>query len=236
VKIKFVPGKVFYRLTLLAERKIGRYYFYRCRCKCGTIKDINANNVRSGYVRSCGCLASELSSKRRTTHGYSRSKEHKAVYDAWLNMIFRCTKPGHKHYKYYGGRGILVCQAWLESVDRFVKDVGKRPSAKHSLDRIDNNGNYEPGNVRWATKLQQASNTRKNRYLTFSGETRTVSQWSRLKGIHKNTLTKRLKSGWTTEDALTKPPDKNFANRKAKKMPTTNGNAAALGVEIVRKP
>jgi hypothetical protein len=108
---------------------------------------------------------------------------HIREHDAWRGMLARCRNPRHPSYKNYGGRGITACERW-NSFENFLDDMGKRPSPKHSLDRIDNNGNYEPGNCRWATRREQANNTRMNRFVTFDGRTMTLAQWARETGIH----------------------------------------------------
>jgi hypothetical protein len=120
-------------------------------------------------------------------------------------MISRCKNKSQVGYKNYGGRGISVCKRWL-TFDNFFADIGKRPSSKHSLERINNDGNYEPINCRWATRKEQASNTRRNVFITFAGETLTIYQWAKKTGIAWTTLYNRLyRSKWPIEYALTKP-------------------------------
>lgn len=123
---------------------------------------------------------------------------------AWQNMRARCHNQNLRQYKDYGGRGIKVCDQWQGKggFKTFLNDVGFRPSEEYTLDRIDNALNYEPGNVRWATRYQQNSNTRKNIYLTANGKTQTISQWSRELGIPNSTLTARYNLGWTAEDII----------------------------------
>lgn len=141
----------------------------------------------------------------RFSHGHAIHGEVSPEYNAWQCLIYRCTNPASPRFSYYGGRGVTVCERWRNSFDAFLEDMGPRPSPKHSLDRIDNNGNYEPGNVRWATREQQQNNTRKNRLLTHNGVTLSVSAWARRLGIGKGALFYRLNSGWSVEDALTVP-------------------------------
>lgn len=129
-----------------------------------------------------------------------------AEWIAWSSMKTRCTNPRSKPFSEYGGRGIRVCASWLASFYNFIADLGPRPSPKHSLDRIDVNGHYEPTNVRWATRLEQAQNTRRNRLVTFRGESLCASEWARRLGIGTSTLTFRLKH-WPLDRALTAAPE-----------------------------
>lgn len=124
----------------------------------------------------------------------------------WRNMLTRCGDPKNCNYHRYGARGITVCSRW-QSFDLFLADVGPRPSPTHSLDRIDNNGNYEPGNVRWATRRVQLNNTRRNRYVTISGETRSLTEWARHYGVRPTTADARLRGGCPPEEAFTRTPD-----------------------------
>jgi hypothetical protein len=135
------------------------------------------------------------------THGMSRSSEFKI----WTGIHQRCTNPNSEFYKYYGGRGISRCARW-ESFEAFYADMGPRPSPKHTIDRIDNDGNYEPGNCRWATKAVQASNTRKNVYFTINGERAHLSEWARRYNIDPDLVSQRIiRDGMDPEKALTKP-------------------------------
>lgn len=128
-------------------------------------------------------------------------------YMAWENMKSRCYNKKFRLYKNYGGRGIVVCATWNgpQGFDNFLRDVGPRPSSAHSLDRVDNDGNYEPGNVRWATKIEQNRNTTKNVFLTVGGERRTISEWCELRGLFHNTVRGRLSAGWSEERAINTP-------------------------------
>ncbi len=128
-------------------------------------------------------------------------------YRLWKGMIHRCHNTNAPNYPQYGGRGICVCERWRNSLEAFLADMGERPSMEHSLDRYpDQNGNYEPGNVRWATHQQQQRNIRSNVNLTLNGETLCLSEWAARTGINDSTIADRLRKGWTTEQALTTPP------------------------------
>lgn len=126
---------------------------------------------------------------------------------AWCDMRKRCYLSTHFRYADYGGRGVGVCERWRHSFEAFYQDMGPRPSASHSLDRIDNNGDYEPGNCRWSTAKEQARNTRRNRMLTFRGQTMCVAAWSEETGININTLYIRIHRGWSIDRVLSKPSE-----------------------------
>lgn len=165
---------------------------------------IYGGNLTRGLSKSCGCLNSEITAARNVagaTHGGCGSPEH----EAWHAIIQRCTNPGARDYHNYGGRGIRICKRWLR-FENFIADMGKRPAPGYSIDRFpDNDGNYEPRNCRWATKLEQDRNRRTNRLLTFRGETLCVTEWSERVGIHKHTMFTRLRKGWSVEKTLTTP-------------------------------
>lgn len=148
-----LTGQTFGRLKVsgLAEAT-GRGVHWLCICRCGVVVRLRTNSLTSGNSTSCGCKRRESVTK----HG----KKHTPEYAAWRSMINRCHRPGNRNYPNYGGRGITVCDQWRNDFARFLEDVGKRPSDKHSLDRIDNDKSYEPGNVRWATSKEQIRNRR----------------------------------------------------------------------------
>ena len=141
---------------------------------------------------------------RRTTHGALVGGKCPPEYDAWRQMKARCFNTNHRHYKDYGGRGITVCIRWRHSFPNFLSDMGKRPSKKHSIDRIRNNGNYTPKNCRWAIDKIQNNNTRKNRVLTHNRKSLSVSQWAHRLSIPVQTIFKRIRLGWTIERILSK--------------------------------
>ncbi len=176
----------------------GRHAHWVCRCSCGEVRSVNASMLNNGRSLSCGCLQAEQVAERNTKHGHYGTR----VYGSWHAMSGRCRNPSHRHWKHYGGRGITVTDRWLE-FPNFLADMGEPPSPKHSLDRIDNNGNYEPGNCRWATPLQQQSNRRNNVRLTFKGETASLAEWARRTGITVRIIRRRIKNGWSVERALT---------------------------------
>lgn len=179
----------------------------QCLCECGKTKIIDYWRVTSGTTKSCGCFQKEQTAKVSTTHGHAakNSKKRTKEYHAWSHIKQRCTNPNNKSYQDYGGRGITVCKSWLDSFEQFLNDVGYAPSLQDiSIGRIDNNGNYEPGNVRWEQRTEQNSNTRRNVLIEFNGETKTLKEWSVLYKLDQDTLRMRLKAGWTVHEALTK--------------------------------
>lgn len=149
--------------------------------------------------------------RQNAKHGMHLSVE----YSAWHTMKQRCNSKAHKAYPLYGGRGIKVCDEWNDSFESFYEHMGPRPSDKHTLDRIDNEKGYEPGNCRWVTMLEQSSNRRSNRKITFNGETLTVAEWARRIGTSRQTIRSRIESGWRLEDVMSMPV--NHGNRWMRK-------------------
>lgn len=135
---------------------------YFCRCDCGAVKPLDWYQVKRGFVQSCGCWRKIASKRDNTTHGEAswKAKGVTPEYKAWQHIISRCTNPNDKSWGDYGGRGISICQEWRASYPAFLAHVGRKPSPELSIDRINNDGNYEPGNVRWATRKVQNSNKR----------------------------------------------------------------------------
>lgn len=130
--------------------------------------------------------------------------KYKGAYMVWIGIKSRCNNPNAPGYANYGGRGIKICDRWINSYETFIEDVGERPSPQHTLDRIDNDGDYEPSNCRWATYKEQHRNTRRNVYVTWNGETKTVADWADQMGLSRQSLYRRLKR-WSLEDAMTRP-------------------------------
>lgn len=157
-------GQLFGKLTVLSEaipkfRKDRNAAIRRlvCRCNCGNQMIVAVPDLKSGNTLSCGCYKIEATKRANSTHGMSRSRPE---YRVWWGMIQRCEYERHGSYERYGGRGITVCRRWRRSFEAFFEDMGARPSKKYSIDRIDNEGNYEPGNCRWATGKEQFANSR----------------------------------------------------------------------------
>ncbi len=204
-----VIGQEFGKLTVekfVSSGPQGRLWL--CKCECGKFKNATTGALNSGQTWNCGCHRNALSSERATRHGLSQIPE----YFVWQTMKARCTNKKHRHFGSYGGRGIKVCDRWMTSFQNFISDMGRRTSSKHSIDRIDNEGNYSPENCRWATAFGQGKNRRNNKHLTFKGETLIASEWARRIGITRTVLSDRLsRMGWSLERALTEPLNKRSA-------------------------
>lgn len=194
-------GNRYERLLVIASagKNHRRELQWLCRCDCGVEKVIWGWCLRNGNTRSCGCLATDRAREVHTTTGSHENAE----YMCWAMMKQRCNNPDATGYHKYGGRGIKVCDQW-DDFAVFLADMGSRPGANYSIERIDNDGDYEPGNCRWATGLEQGQNTRRTRYVVYRGVRMSFSELARRCGIHKNTLGGRLARGWAVEDAAEK--------------------------------
>ncbi len=192
----------FNRLTVIAEtdRKWSNSTLYLCRCVCGNEVFTTKYKLLDGHTKSCGCFKRENTSIVKSKHRMTKTPEFKA----WCEMRQRCYNAKLKTYHHYGGRGIKVCQRWLDAFQNFIDDMGARPTLKHSLDRIDVNGDYEPANCRWATSLQQNGNRRDTTKYLHKGEERSLTEIARMEGIQQQTLFYRVRRvGLTIEQALT---------------------------------
>ena len=188
----------------------GRNARYLCRCVCGVEKVVLRMSLVNGDSTSCGCHGKELRRTVATKHQGCVNGLKSPEYQAWQDMLARCERPNHPKFRIYGERGIRVCKRWRESFADFLSDVGKRPSPNHSLDRYpDNDGNYEPGNCRWAIPKEQARNRRTTKLLTLQGETLPLATWAERLGMSRITLQQRVYIlGWSDEKALTTPVKK----------------------------
>lgn len=197
-----LTGQRFGRLVATndAGRSRSGKVLWRVRCDCGSGKIVVGGDLRSGRTTSCGCYSSEVVSQRNETHGMTKTPE----YTAWVSMIVRCKYPSATGFERYGGRGITVCEEWARSFEAFYAYVGPRPSPRHSLDRYPNvNGNYEPGNVRWASTIEQARNKRSTVTVTVGSETRPLAEWCERQGLKYSIVKDRIhKLGWDPVRAL----------------------------------
>ena len=203
----------------------------KCKCDCGCEIETRLASLRSGQTTSCGCFNREKVSvgKYHLKHGESHPTPE---YRAWVSMITRCHNPNTTGFKNWGGRGISVCLEWRHDYVAFLAHVGRRPSPKHSLDRYPNvNGNYEPGNVRWATSKEQARNRRANRMITCGAQTLTAPEWAERTGTPAGTISNRLRIGWDSSRAIFEPSynTKGSTRITAKsKVLTFNGQSLTL--------
>jgi hypothetical protein len=205
--IKATPQK-YGRLTIveIVGKNAKWQKLVRCVCECGSDGVFRLDHVKSGRSKSCGCLNREATAARNARHGGCRRSGRQPEFSVWIGMRDRCFNPRCESYPRYGARGITVCDKWRTSYGAFIKDVGRRPSKAHALERINNNGNYEPGNVKWATRVEQCNNRSTNRLVEMGGRTMTLAEWSRITPHLKySTIQRRLKAGWEPEKALTTP-------------------------------
>src|SRR3990167_714899 len=200
-----LSGQIFGRLRVLRPVIRHRKTHWECICECGRTKAVMSSNLKTGMTQSCGCLQRERAAAAQHRHGYTRRGHKAPEYVAWANIIGRCENPNDGHFHLYGARGIHICREWRASFTAFLRDVGRRPSPRHSLDRIDNDGPYSPENCRWTTQKHQCNNTRRSHRVTFKGETHTVTQWAEIVGVQRQTLAHRLRHGWAPDKALTVP-------------------------------
>ena len=165
-RLEFKPGQRFNRYTVIGSAGVSAHgkTQWLCRCDCGNESIVAGGSLHNGHQKSCGCLKVEVARARMTTHGHHPTGKQTPEYTAWCNIKIRCYNPEAENYEYYGGRGIRVCDRWLNSFENFLSDMGERPSRKHTIDRKENNGNYEPSNCRWITMLEQCANRRKRRW------------------------------------------------------------------------
>jgi hypothetical protein len=193
--------------SVYQHRMVGRTNrkFYLCHCDCGAETWVGTPGLRSQMTKSCGCLQREKQATGNTKHGL----RHLPEYNVWAGMLQRCYYEKHVQFKNYGGRGIVVCDVWRTDFNAFYLDMGPRPSSLHTLDRIDNGGNYSKQNCRWVTMKEQARNTRQNVFVEWRGESKTVAEWSEITGLSYGLLKDRLGIlGWTPERAFTEPVNK----------------------------
>lgn len=205
-----MSGRKFGDLTVIKLSNKKGYenaLYWTCKCKCGNIKDILGTSLRKGFSKSCGCGMSKTQFKR--THYKSGTFE----YLCWLGMKARVKNADGEHGTYVE-KGIIVCDRWNNSFENFLSDIGEAPTKKHTVDRINNKGNYEPGNCRWATRSEQNRNLDSNRIITFNGKTMCVAAWAELLGVHQNLLYNRLSAGWSNEKTLSTPKRKHISSLK----------------------
>ena len=196
-------GKQFGNLTIL-EIFYKHIYnqnvtFSKCKCKCGKIKDIRFNSIRMGHTTSCGCLRKETCKNINLSHNLSNTPE----YRAWMSMKQRCLNSKNEKYPHYGGRGIKICQRWIDSFENFLLDVGLKPSSKHSLDRKNVDGNYTPKNCHWATAKEQGRNKQKTIYAELNGRTKSLLEWCEIYNVAYDRVRIRVLRGMDVSKALT---------------------------------
>lgn len=226
VVAKNIAGQRFGKLTVIEKAnrpnkpKSENHVWWKCLCDCGNVHIVRGSNLIRGNVQSCGCLIKETNTK----HGM----RHTPIYNRWLYIKARCFYPKNPKYKNYGARGITMCDSWRNSFEEFYNYVSKLPhfgEKGYTLNRIDNDGNYEPNNVEWADDIAQSNNKRNNHLMTYNGKTQTIAQWARELGINKHTLQNRiLTCKWSVERALTE----NVGKKRTSQNITFNGKTQSL--------
>lgn len=197
-------GKKIYRLTIMENLGKGKV---RVLCECGTEKSVSLWCIlrKISPTKSCGCLNLELIAERGRKTNLKHGKAKTPEYKTWTHMIGRCYCKSDKKYPRYGGRGIVVCDKWRYSFETFLKDVGPRPGPGYSIDRINNDGNYEPSNCKWSNNKEQANNRSLCKQITINGITLNRTQWIERLGLNYNSVMSRLNQGWDEVSALTTP-------------------------------
>ena len=209
--IKDLTGMTFGRLKVLKRlpdrilKSNKKVTLWLCLCDCGNTKEVQGSNLKSGKTKSCGCLQKEKVVQFNLKHSNAKRNGSTRLYRIWCGIKTRCTNKNHKDYKCYGGRGITLCQEWLEFLPFKQWSEENGYNNKLSIDRINNNGNYEPSNCRWIPHKEQMYNTRQNHYISFNNKTLTLHEWSLLTGIKETTILNRIRRGWSIERALTTP-------------------------------
>lgn len=206
-----LTGQDFTRLTVIKPVKVDGKTRWECRCCCGNVTIASKNDLKRGNVKSCGCLKKERLTKNKilSKNRLVSEQEERRLRSIFNGMIQRCENKNRKAYKDYGGRGIKVCDEWRNSFASFCEwSISNGYADDLSIDRIDGNGDYSPQNCRWATSIQQNNNRKDNKNICFGGETHTLSEWSRLTNIGKETIKYRLDSGWPINEVLGEPHQK----------------------------
>lgn len=208
-KIHYKEGDKVGECIYLSESHSGSNWKRYCkfRCHCGKEFIANITKIRIGHTKSCGCKRIETVVSMNTTHGMSQTGE----YHSWDSMIQRCTNPKNNRYSEWGGRGIEVCERWLDSFENFFEDMGLRPTPNHSLERKNNGKGYGPTNCRWATQKEQSLNRRSNHVVEYNGEKKPLKELTEKHGLRYDRVIQRINTlGWSVKDAFEKP--KSYVN------------------------
>lgn len=193
-------GMRYGKLVVIARACAGKEPMWECLCDCGKRTVTRGSSLTTGHTKSCGCSINPMAGRK---HGFCSNGTASRIYRIWRSMRSRCTLPSYPSFNRYGGQGVTVCERWLNSFECFLADMGEPPSEDHSIDRFPNKeGNYEPGNCRWATRKEQNRNTRANVMLTYQGETLSMVEMAEKHGANYGRLQRRIKAGWSVEAAL----------------------------------
>lgn len=191
---KDISGKKFHRLLVIEHsHSVGYKNYWKCLCDCGNYTNVLIGKLTNGHTKSCGCLNDEVRKKSNLKHGMYGTK----VYNTWVRIIARCENHNNPKFIDYGARGISVCREWRQSFDSFYSYIGDPPSKAHQIDRIDTNGNYEPGNIRWVDLHQQSQNKRNSKWWFCDGvKYESCYQAGKALRLNHVTVFKRCNSGW----------------------------------------
>ena len=183
-------GMTFCRLTVISEqgKSVRNDIMWLCKCTCGNETTLPTRKLKGGEVKSCGCYKGDYMRSKMTTHDHARTR----TYTSWNSMKNRCTNPNHISYANYGGRGISICDRWVNSFENFLYDMGERPTGK-TLDRINTNGIYEPLNCKWSTLKEQQRNRRYVRKMEYNGEIKTLPEWCDILNLNKTKVLNKFR-------------------------------------------
>lgn len=198
-----LEGRRFGKLVAIKWLRKNGDRVWKTRCDCGASRLVSTSLLMSGLCNACSVCSEHSRREKHVIHGGARREKKHPLYSTWSGMKQRCNDPNHKEYKRYQLRGITVCERW-SSFANFVEDVGSKPSSKHTLERIDNDRGYEPGNVRWATMTEQGRNMRSNHIIEFRGRSKCLQDWANELKVEQSLLRYRLKH-WGVERAFTTP-------------------------------
>lgn len=218
-RLVIASGTRFGRWVVVGEAAHrGRARTFSVVCECGATGRVALTDLRSGQSRSCGCLNREVARIASRRHGETVNGKMSAEYRTWRGIWRRCTDTTFIGYRDYGGRGISVCERWALFAN-FLADMGRRPSRNHSIDRIDNDADYGPDNCRWATRSEQGRNKRSNRLLEARGRTLPLAAWCEETGLKPDTITERIRRGWSVDRALSTPCHRRSRERSSILLP-----------------
>lgn len=204
VKTKNRAGERHFNIVIIgaASDRITRRLYWIYQCDCGTVERVETKALSK--KKKCPKCAHLDQTAKVTKHGHAKEKQRSSLYNTWLSMKKRCSNPADSSYPHYGGRGIKVCDRWL-NFENFYRDMHPKPSPSHQINRINNNGNYEPSNVNWVTPAENSNNRRSSVILSWQGKTLTLAEWAIEVNLPYSALKQRYKKGWSIEKMLTTP-------------------------------